>query len=140
MLRMASFPPDRQAITAWFADHPRQWLAGEAWRFAAELDGRMIGVVDIDSIADGSGTLGYWLDRDAWGRGYALEAAHAVVRFAFGEAGLSELRAGHAADNPASGRVLVKLCFTPLDRVRRFSRPRGQVIIHHRYRLTSSGT
>ena len=75
MLRMASFPPDRQEIRRWFADHQREWLAGEAYRFAVELAGRMVGVVDVDGIAEREGSLGYWLDRAAWGRGYAFEAA-----------------------------------------------------------------
>jgi ribosomal-protein-alanine N-acetyltransferase len=137
MLRMASFPPDRQEIRRWFADHQREWLAGEAYRFAVELEGGMVGVVDVDGIAEREGALGYWLDRAAWGRGYAFEAAHAVTRFAFEDVGLSKLKAGHAHDNPASGRVLTKLGFSPLDTVQRFSRPRGENIMQRRYVLTS---
>jgi [ribosomal protein S5]-alanine N-acetyltransferase len=137
MLRMASFPPDRQEIRRWFADHQREWLAGEAYRFAVELEGQMVGVVDVDGIAEREGSLGYWLDRAAWGRGYAFEAAHAVTRFVFEDVGLSRLRAGHAHDNPASGRVLAKLGFSRLDTVQRFSRPRGENIMQRRYVLTS---
>jgi [ribosomal protein S5]-alanine N-acetyltransferase len=66
MLRMASFPPDRQEIRRWFADHQREWSAGEAFRFAVELAGKMVSVVDVDGIAEGEGSLGYWLDRAAW--------------------------------------------------------------------------
>jgi RimJ/RimL family protein N-acetyltransferase len=138
MLLLASFPPSRQEIGQWFADHPRQWLAGEAYRFAVELEGAMVGVVDIDGIVKREGSLGYWLDRTAWGRGYAFEAARAVTDFAFGEAGLSKLRAEHAHDNPASGRILVRLGFTPLNVVQRFSRPRGENIMQRRYVLPSS--
>jgi RimJ/RimL family protein N-acetyltransferase len=134
---MASFPPDRQEIRRWFADHECEWLAGEAFRFAVELEGRMVGVVDVDEIAEREGALGYWLERAAWGRGYAFEAAHVVTRFAFEDVGLSKLEAGHAHDNPASGRVLTKLGFSPLDTVQRFSRPRGENIMHRRYVLTS---
>jgi [ribosomal protein S5]-alanine N-acetyltransferase len=71
------------------------------------------------------------------GRGYAFEVARAVTRFAFADVGLSQLRAGHAHDNPASGRVLAKLGFSPLDTVQRFSRPRGENIMQRRYVLTS---
>jgi ribosomal-protein-alanine N-acetyltransferase len=87
MLRMASFPPDRHEIRRWFADHQREWLAGEAYRFAVELEGKMIGVVDVDRIAQREGQLGYWLEQAAWGRGYAFEAALAVTCFAFEAAG-----------------------------------------------------
>src|SRR5262245_19169222 len=82
MLSMASFPPDRQEIKQWFADHEREWLVGEAYRFAVNRENRMIGVVDVDGIAKCEGSLGYRLERTAWGHGYAYEAAHAVRRFA----------------------------------------------------------
>jgi ribosomal-protein-alanine N-acetyltransferase len=119
------------------ADHQREWLAGEAYRFAVELEGRMVGLVDVDGIAEREGILGYWLDRAAWYRGYAFEAAQTVTRFAFEDVGLSKLEAGHANDNPASRRVLTKLGLSPLDTVQRFSRPRGENIIRRRYVLTS---
>jgi RimJ/RimL family protein N-acetyltransferase len=137
MLRMASFPPDRVEIGRWFADHPREWAAGEAYRFAVERDREMIGLVDIDGIANDEGELGYWFERAAWGQGYAFEAARTVVAFAFGPVGLSTLRSGHAADNAASGVVLLKLGFRALDTVTRGSRSRGEEITHCRYRLST---
>lgn len=138
MLRMASFPPDREATRAWFTDHEREWLAGEAYRFGVDIGGRMAGLVDIDEIANGKGDLGYWFEQAAWGQGYAFEAAQAVVRFAFADAGLSMLKSGHASDNPASGRVLTRLGFVPADIVERFSRPRGENIEQRHYTLTPS--
>jgi len=136
MLRMASFPPDRGEIRRWFADHRRQWTAGEAYRFAVERQGRLIGIVDVDEIARGEGEFGYWFEQASWGQGYAFEAAQAVVRFAFDELRLSRLRSGHAIDNIASGKVLLKLGFCPLDTVERESRSRGARIVHRRYVLS----
>ena len=138
MLRMATFPPDRLATQEWFIDHEREWLAGEAYRFAVELDGRMIGVVDLDNIGASSGELGYWYEKSAWGHGYAFEAASALVRLAFADVGLTKLKAGHAADNPASGIVLRKLGFRLLDIVETTSRSRGCNIQQCRYLLTAS--
>ena len=138
MLRMAAFPPDRAATETWFSDHEREWRAGEACRFAVEIEGRMVGLVDIDEIADGEGELGYWFERTAWGSGYASEAARETIRFAFEEVGLSALKSGHAEDNPASGRILVKLGFRHLDTVERFSRPRGENIRQRRYVLSAT--
>jgi len=137
MLSMASFPPDRQEIGRWFTHYEQEWLAGEAYRFAVELEDRMIGLVDIDDITAREGSLGYWLDRAAWGRGYGFEAAHAVTRFAFQDIGLSRITAGHADDNLASGRILTKLGCTLLDTVQGFSRSRGENIARRRYELTS---
>ncbi|GLQ54858.1 GNAT family N-acetyltransferase [Devosia nitrariae] len=137
MLRAAPFPPDRQRMDRWFAGHRREWMAGEAYRFAVELDGRIIGIVDVDCIAEGEGELGCWFERAVWGQGYAFEAAAAVTRLAFEQVGLLRLKSGHADDNPASGRVLIKLGFQPLDSVERFSRSRGENVLQRRYLLAS---
>lgn len=56
--------------------------------------------------------LGFHLRREAWGSGYASEAARAVVRYAFDVLDSQELFAGHHPDNAASRRVLAKLGFT----------------------------
>jgi RimJ/RimL family protein N-acetyltransferase len=133
MLRMARFPPDRAEIDAWFADHPRQWASGEAYRFAVDCDGRMIGLADLDEIHEGTADLGYWFDQSAWGRGTASVVGEFLVRFAFAVLDLARLRSAHAADNPASGRVLMKLGFQPIDTVPVASRPRGADIPHKRY-------
>ena len=60
------------------------------------------------------------------------------MRFAREDAGLLKLTAGHAYDNPASGRILSKLGFRSVDVVPRFSRPRGETIMQHRYVLAFS--
>ena len=133
MLRMAPYPPDRSEMAKWFADHPREWATGEAYRFTVESDGRMIGLGDLDEIRNGAADLGYWFDRSAWGRGYASAVGEFLVRFAFSILDLARLRSAHADDNPASGRVLKKLGFQPIDTAMVASRPRGTEILHHRY-------
>ena len=140
MLSQATFPPDREEVARWFADHPREWEAGQAYRFTIVREGTIIGLVDIDGIKAGEGTLGYWLERAAWGHGYAFEAAHAVMRFAAHDVGLLRLKAGHAHDNPASGRILTRLGFDRIDDVELFSRPRNANIRQHRYVRTFAPT
>jgi len=135
MLRMAQFPPNRDEIRGWFEDHEREWRESEAYRFAVELAGKFVGLVDVDEIDGDWGDLGYWLEPAAWGAGYATEAAQAVVRFAFDDVGLVGLRSGHAGDNPASGRVLRKLGFQQIDMVRATSRSRAETIQQSRYVL-----
>lgn len=138
MLRMARFPPDHDAMNRWFADHPREWTAGRAYRFAIERDGAMIGLCDLDEIADGAADLGYWLDESAWGRGYATEAARAVIDFAFATLDLVCLRSGHAEDNAPSGHVLTKLGFQRTGTRTVRSVPRGMEIEHVVYELRRS--
>jgi len=133
MLRMARFPPDRTEMTQWFADHPRQWATGEAYRFTVESNGSMIGLADLDEIKGGAADLGYWFDRSAWGRGTASAVGEFLVRFAFAVLDLARLRSAHAEDNPASGRVLTKLGFQPIESAMVASRSRGTEILHQRY-------
>lgn len=55
--------------------------------------------------------LGYWLGVDYWGQGYATEALHAVIDYAFTDLGHESLQAGARVTNPASRRVLEKCGF-----------------------------
>lgn len=84
----------------------------------------LIGCIGL--AADGDAVeLGYWFGREYWGRGYATEAARAVLRLAK-VLGHCEVVAGHFIDNPASGAVLRKVGFAPTGRLtRRFSLSRG---------------
>jgi RimJ/RimL family protein N-acetyltransferase len=73
---------------------------------------RLVGGVGLTAMDDGLRELGYWITPDAWGRGYATEAARAVLHMA-GALRIRGVTARHFADNPASGRVLRKLGFRP---------------------------
>ena len=55
--------------------------------------------------------LGYWLGVDHWGKGYATEALHAVIDYAFTDLAHEALQAGARVTNPASRRVLEKCGF-----------------------------
>jgi RimJ/RimL family protein N-acetyltransferase len=95
--------------------------------FAHDIDTRprLVGGVGIHRGDDGH-ELGYWLTPDAWGRGYATEAGRAMLGIARYGLGHRRLGAHHHLDNPASGRVLRKLGFTPTGHIApRPSRARG---------------
>ncbi len=82
---------------------------GEA-SFVICLDNAPIGACGIDPRGDGI-ELGYWLGTAYWGRGFATEAARAVIDYAFGELAHETLQAGARVSNPASRRVLEKCAF-----------------------------
>jgi RimJ/RimL family protein N-acetyltransferase len=65
------------------------------------------GVTTLDRQAE----LGYWLGVPYWGQGYATEALHAVIDFAFTDLAHEALNAGARVTNPASRRVLEKCGF-----------------------------
>jgi ribosomal-protein-alanine N-acetyltransferase len=72
----------------------------------------LLGAIGLRCEPDhGRGELGYWIGRPYWNRGFATEAARAVVDYAFGELALRRVFAHHLARNPASGRVLEKAAF-----------------------------
>ena len=58
-----------------------------------------------------SAALGYCLDDAAWGHGYATEAAHALLGWAFDTLDLNRVQAETDTRNAASARVLEKLGF-----------------------------
>ncbi|MBY0357968.1 MAG: GNAT family N-acetyltransferase [Candidatus Obscuribacterales bacterium] len=134
-LAMASFPADPQTISDWFVEHRNEWFAGTAYRFAITFAEQMIGVIDIDGISNATGSIGYWLDELYWGRGFAKEAAHAMVSFAFEELELDSLHAGHALDNLASEKVLKAVGFAHIEDVTISSRSRSTEITQRRYFL-----
>ena len=135
MLRLAPWPVVEAEMAAWVATHPDEWAQGSAYRFAVERDGRVIGVCDVDDIDGDRGEIGYWFDEAHWGGGIAGEAAQALVRFALEDLGLVRLDAGHAADNPASGRVLERVGFRFQADITRYSRPHDRDMPYRTYAL-----
>jgi RimJ/RimL family protein N-acetyltransferase len=53
----------------------------------------------------------YWLGVPHWGNGYATEALHAMIDYAFADLAHDALQAGARVTNPASRRVLEKCGF-----------------------------
>lgn len=87
---------------------------------------RLIGGIGLAPDGDAQ-ELGYWLTPSAWGRGYATEAARAMLDNARYSLRLARFTAGHFVDNPASGRVLAKLGFRVTGTaVPRFCRAEGR--------------
>jgi RimJ/RimL family protein N-acetyltransferase len=72
--------------------------------------GAVIGACGV-TVLDEQAELGYWLGVPYWGKGYATEALHAVIDYAFTDLGHEALSAGARVTNPASRRVLEKCGF-----------------------------
>lgn len=83
------------------------------WKETAEL----VGATSLVPSDDGqSAEVGYYIGSPYWGRGFATEAAGAIVRQGFDVFRFVKLTSAYHADNPASGRVLEKLGFKPCGR------------------------
>ena len=83
---------------------------GEAAFLITLHDDTIIGAVGLAN-QDSTPELGYWLGAAYWGKGYATEAVHAVIDYAFTDLGHEALQAGARVTNPASRRVLEKCGF-----------------------------
>lgn len=88
--------------------------AGTAAMFVVEVDGRLVGRVNLNSIIRGafqSASVGYVIDRRVTGRGVATAALVHLIDIAFGELVLHRLQAETLVTNAASRRVLERCGF-----------------------------
>jgi RimJ/RimL family protein N-acetyltransferase len=110
-------PLDAPQLTAALEVSERHWaqLGYGPLAVVERASGRVVGEAGLQPLDGGPDVeLTYTFARAAWGRGYATEAARAVLRWAF--AGLLLPRVEAVADpgNQASLRVLEKLGMAPL--------------------------
>jgi len=94
----------------------RPGVAGGWYQFAVadRSTDELVGDVGLYTAAPGhspGGRIGFTIDPDFRGRGYAIEAARAVRDFAFDSLGFPSLGADALAENLASLRVLHRLGF-----------------------------
>ena len=154
-------PSDIAGMVVWLGDYsvsknmsrvPHPYSEEDAENFVAGIEPRREGRRHVFSILrredgmfmggiglheDGPGfEFGYWLGKPFWGQGFATEAAHRVVRFAFETLGVAEIRAGWFHDNPASGHVLAKLGARRNGSSMRECRARAATVLCHEMLLT----
>src|SRR5499433_525154 len=84
---------------------------GEIVFLIARRGDAVIGACGIAQLGEEPPEIGYWLGVPFWGRGYATEAARAVIDYTFAKLGYEELSSGARVSNPASRRVLEKCGF-----------------------------
>ena len=112
---MEHFPSTmtREASDA-FVDFNIATIAERGWGlWAVEADGRFIGFVGLNEPNFMPGVeIGWRLAREAWGHGYATEAARAVLAFARDELGLDEVISFTSTTNVRSRRVMERIGMT----------------------------
>ena len=79
--------------------------------FLVERERTAIGLAGVSWDNENEPELGYCLGVEHWGKGYATEAARAVIDYAFEEFAIDQLHAGARVSNPASRHVLEKCGF-----------------------------
>lgn len=129
---MEHFPSvlDRAASDALLDRFVGHWAAEGFGLWAVERldDGRFLGFVGLarprfEIHGAGVVEVGWRLVRDAWGQGYATEAARAALAFGFDVVGLAEIVSFTIPANTRSRRVMERLGMTR-DPDRDFDHPR----------------
>lgn len=106
------YPYSLEDALLWMESHFDNFEAGKSFEFAVtdKESGELFGAIALSNNQRfNHGEIAYWIGEEYWGRGYATEAAEAIVQFAFSEKKYHKVFARCFHSNPASGRVLEKL-------------------------------
>src|SRR5690554_249989 len=98
----------------------KKWIDNEKhppffhWAIETRDEMEVIGSIGIEitSLHDNRGEIGYCLSKRAWNRGFATEALRTVLEFGLERAGFHRIEAAHAVENVASGKVMQKAGMT----------------------------
>ncbi len=90
----------------------RTWSEGGDGSYAIVIDGRVIGACGLHHRGEaGQMAIGYWVDSDHTGRGYATEVARLLTDVALAQPGITSVAIHHERANRASGRVAARAGF-----------------------------
>ena len=103
-------PADTRAFLQTVLEH---YALGEllSWAIVRREDDQLIGSCGFvsENKKRNLAEIGYWLGKPYWGKGYAVEAARALVRFGFEQMNLQRVEAKCFVQNRAAQRVIEKL-------------------------------
>lgn len=97
------------------------------WAVVEKESGKMIGTCGFSRLDErhGVGEVGYVLNAAFHHRGYATEAASAVIEFGFRKLGLNRIEARYMAENEASRQVMERCGMTYEGTLRQLMLVRG---------------
>jgi [ribosomal protein S5]-alanine N-acetyltransferase len=132
-------PASQRADLEWALGQRKAGLAYAFGIFEAET-GAMAGRIALSNIVRGAWrncTVGYYVDQERNGRGYATEALGLATGFALSHAGLHRVQAGVMPRNAASIRVVEKNGFRFEGQARRYLQINGVWEDHNIYAVTA---
>ncbi|MCA1040087.1 GNAT family N-acetyltransferase [Bacillus infantis] len=106
------YPYSLNDALSWMEHHRENFNEDKSYELAVtgKETGELFGAIALSNNQRfRHGELAYWIGEEYWGKGYATEAAQAMVRFAFEEKNYHRVFARYFESNPASGRVMEKL-------------------------------
>jgi RimJ/RimL family protein N-acetyltransferase len=111
-LELIPQPYRESEARVWVDAAAAMWRDGSASAFAVLGEGAVVGGAGVNWIdrGDAVGDIGYWLRRDARGRGYTTRAVLLLARWAF-DLGCERLQIRADTENEASVRVAERAGF-----------------------------
>jgi ribosomal-protein-serine acetyltransferase len=90
----------------------KRWESGEAFEYAIRVDGALAGGIGLRT-GEGGVEIGYWLTREATGRGLMTRAVELLTAEAF-RLGAGYVEIKHDEANVRSGAIPARLGFSPV--------------------------
>lgn len=110
MLSRMPHPYGEAEARAFIAMAAEKQRAGCSYAVTLAETGAFVGCAGLNGTERGL-EVGYWIGEPYWNRGYATEAAHALVDLAFRATNIGDLHVSCRVLNPASRRVIHKCGF-----------------------------
>lgn len=105
------YPYTIDCALSWIPTHEANFNNNQLYEFAItdKRSKELYGAIGLsNNQRHRNGELAYWIGEEYWGKGYATEAARAMIEFAFVEKQYHKVYARYFASNPGSGRVMQK--------------------------------
>ncbi|MCL1679685.1 GNAT family N-acetyltransferase [Elizabethkingia miricola] len=104
------YPYSESDARTWIKMSDDALTAKTGYTFAIrEKEGKIIGAIGLHDRGDDKAELGYWIAVPFWNKGYATEAASAILNFGIKELKFHKIYATHFIHNPASGKIMEKI-------------------------------
>jgi len=127
----------------WIQSHTEKFTDGREFIFAIVIyeSSKLIGSIGLTVDLDHDrAELGYWIGKQFWNKGFATEAAQAMLRFGFDELKMQRIHAHCLTRNSASTKVLQKIGMRHEGRLRNHIKKWGKLediemygILKHEY-------
>ena len=102
---------------------------------------KLIGGISIDKRDNGEfNELGYWVNENYWGNGYAYEACESFLSYIFLNTSINDVYAGHMKDNIKSKKILIKLGFNKIGISTKYSISLKEEVEDVLYKISKSKT
>lgn len=115
---------------------PEPYTEDDARAFVAEAktayavvdaaSGALVGAISLDSAGEGRGQIGYWVAREARGRGLATRALRLLARWGLAQGGFGRVQLLTEPENVASQRVAERAGFVNEGLLRSYAELKGR--------------